>query len=98
MSEASNEGARIGAAVRGRGDAMTATTRCLFAAASMILCTSTAIAEPTASPQVQLPTTPQPSVSQPKIDDVALAILIKSAIIAAQHANATGNYSVLRDL
>jgi hypothetical protein len=40
----------------------------------------------------------QPSISQPKIDDVALAILIKSAIIAVQHANATGNYSVLRDL
>lgn len=77
---------------------MTATMRCLFAAASMILCTSTAVAEPPAAPQVQLPATPQASVSQPKIDDGALAILIKSAIIAVQHANATGNYSVLRDL
>lgn len=79
---------------------MTATMRCLFAAASMILWTSTAIAEPPASPQAQLPAEPQtqPSISQPKIDDVALAILIKSAIIAVQHANATGNYSVLRDL
>jgi hypothetical protein len=72
----------------------------LFAAASMILWTSTAIAEPPASPQAQLPAEPQtqPSISQPKIDDVALAILIKSAITAVQHANATGNYSVLRDL
>jgi len=34
----------------------------------------------------------------PIIDDVVLALLIKSTIIAVQQANATGNYSVLRDL
>jgi hypothetical protein len=32
------------------------------------------------------------------IDGDALAIMIKSSILALQHANATGNYSVLRDL
>lgn len=32
------------------------------------------------------------------IDGDALAIMIKSPIVALQHANATGNYSVLRDL
>ena len=49
-------------------------------------------------PQTQLQTQPQPNLSEQKIDNVALAILIKSAIVAVQHANATGNYSVLRDL
>ncbi len=32
------------------------------------------------------------------IDGNALAIMIKSPLVALQHANATGNYSVLRDL
>ncbi|MBT3069631.1 hypothetical protein KKP04_01935 [Rhodomicrobium sp. Az07] len=32
------------------------------------------------------------------MDGVQLAMLIKSTIIALQHANQTGNYSVLRDL
>ena len=34
----------------------------------------------------------------PRIDAATLSILIKSPIIALQHANQTGNYSVLRDL
>jgi len=37
----------------------------------------------------------QPSAN---MDGVQLAMLIKSTIIALQHANQTGNYSVLRDL
>ncbi len=40
----------------------------------------------------------QPSTPGPVIDSVALAMMIKSVIVAVQHANATGNYSVLRDL
>ncbi len=35
---------------------------------------------------------------QVQVDPVALALLIKSTIMALQHANQTGNYSVLRDL
>jgi hypothetical protein len=45
------------------------------------------------SPQAK-PTTPP----QPQVDSVLLAVLIKSAVVALQQANATGNYSVLRDL
>lgn len=37
-------------------------------------------------------------MAEAKIDEIALAILIKSALIAVQQANSTGNYSVLRDL
>jgi|SRR5208337_3245862 len=33
-----------------------------------------------------------------KMDTVQLAALIKSTIMALQHGNQTGNYSVLRDL
>jgi hypothetical protein len=33
-----------------------------------------------------------------KLDAVGLTILIKSSIMALEHANTTGNYSVLRDL
>jgi hypothetical protein len=33
-----------------------------------------------------------------KIDAVGLTVLIKSSIMALEHANTTGNYSVLRDL
>ena len=58
------------------------------------------------SPNVGFGQTPPPGgVAQaeqarpaPPIDDVVLALLIKSTIIAVQQANATGNYSVLRDL
>jgi len=38
----------------------------------------------------------QPDLVVP--DDPALAIMIKTALIAFNHANATGNYTVLRDL
>ena len=47
---------------------------------------------------------PQPAAEAPKqkqqitIGSVELALLIKSAIMALQQANQTGNYSVLRDL
>ena len=45
---------------------------------------------------------PAPQAPQAKqqltIDQVQLALLIKSTIMALQHANQTGNYSVLRDL
>ncbi len=43
------------------------------------------------------PEAPQ-AEQQPNIDPVVLAMLIKSTIMALQHANQTGNYSVLRDL
>jgi hypothetical protein len=32
------------------------------------------------------------------LDEIQLAMMIKSAVMALQHANETGNYSVLRDL
>jgi hypothetical protein len=38
------------------------------------------------------------SSEQQKLDAVALTVLIKSSIMALEHANTTGNYSVLRDL
>lgn len=40
----------------------------------------------------------QPPNSGKALDDVVLAMLIKSTLVAVQHANVTGNYSVLRDL
>src|SRR5262245_8581043 len=45
-------------------------------------------------PQAQAPA----SSAAGQIDSGVLAVLIKSAIVALQQANATGNYSVLRDL
>jgi hypothetical protein len=39
-----------------------------------------------------------PGSQKPPIDNIQLALLIKSTIMALQHANQTGNYSVLRDL
>ncbi|HEY1246170.1 MAG TPA: hypothetical protein VGF29_15195 [Hyphomicrobiaceae bacterium] len=41
---------------------------------------------------------PAPKSEELKISAVELNILIKSTIMALQHANQTGNYSVLRDL
>jgi hypothetical protein len=38
------------------------------------------------------------SSEEQKLDAVALTVLIKSSIMALEHANTTGNYSVLRDL
>ena len=41
----------------------------------------------------------QPTQSQLLIpNDTQLAIMIKTALIALNHANLTGNYAVLRDL
>ena len=40
----------------------------------------------------------QPAANGKALDDVVLAMLIKSTLVAVQHANVTGNYSVLRDL
>jgi hypothetical protein len=39
-----------------------------------------------------------PQNGEQKIDVVTLTVLIKSSIMALEHANTTGNYSVLRDL
>jgi hypothetical protein len=75
---------------------MTATMRCWLAMASVFVLPSTVVAEPPTQPPAQ--TQSQPNLPEQKIDNVALAILIKSAIVAVQHANSTGNYSVLRDL
>jgi hypothetical protein len=45
------------------------------------------------------PAAPAPQVKQElKVETVQLVTLIKSTIMALQHANQTGNYSVLRDL
>src|SRR5262245_30238992 len=49
-----------------------------------------------ARPQAQGGTVSPPAPQQ--FDSVVLAILVKSTLMAVQHANATGNYSVLRDL
>src|SRR5262245_27692789 len=40
----------------------------------------------------------QPAPNGKALDDVVLAMLVKSTLTAVQHANITGNYSVLRDL
>jgi hypothetical protein len=68
-----------------------------LAVASVLFWASTGFAQSpgTHSAQAQAQTNTAP---QPKIDGVMLAVLIKSSITAVQHANATGNYSVLRDL
>src|SRR6516162_4266876 len=72
---------------------MTKLLRCAILAGGVFLCAVTAAAQNApAKPQARA------NASQPKIDGVALAIMIKSTIAAVQHANATGNYSVLRDL
>jgi hypothetical protein len=53
---------------------------------------------PAAKPSAaKKPEAPQEN-QQLTIDGNQLALLIKSTIIAVQHANQTGNYSVLRDL
>ena len=53
-----------------------------------------ALAEKPAKPATQAPQAKQ----ELKMETVQLAALIKSTIMALQHANQTGNYSVLRDL
>lgn len=67
-----------------------------FAGASAIAEHKPASAKSSSVPK----TAPEPpqAEQQPNIDPVVLAMLIKSTIMALQHANQTGNYSVLRDL
>ena len=76
---------------------MSALFRCGLLVASAFLCAGMAAAQH-APAKPQAPAPAQAGAQQPKIDEVALAIMIKSTIAAVQHANATGNYSVLRDL
>jgi hypothetical protein len=95
MSEASNalvlpRYSRLGV------DEMTGMRRALLATAMLIVGNAVAFGGPVSESAAQARTLPNPSAA--KLDDVTLAILIKSAIIAVQHANMTGNYSVLRDL
>src|SRR4051812_18904799 len=59
----------------------------------------------TASPLVAQPATPPPAgqqqapAEQPiEIDRNGVLILIRSTLLALDHANRTGNYTVLRDL
>lgn len=55
--------------------------------------------EPAAGPSVSpQPATAEASARPPLPDVPGLVILIRSAIVALQHANATGNYSVLREI
>ena len=60
------------------------------------------IAENKSTPAKPSPAKAAPEAPQtrqlPNIDPVQLAMLIKSTIMALQHGNQTGNYSVLRDL
>ncbi len=67
-------------------------------AAALCVATSAALAQ-------TKPVAPQPAPGaagvksqSPQLDGAELATLIKSTIMALQHANQTGNYSVLRDL
>jgi len=58
------------------------------------LASCAALAEKPAKPAAQAPQAKQ----ELKMESVQLVGLIKSTIMALQHANQTGNYSVLRDL
>jgi hypothetical protein len=58
------------------------------------LASCAALAEKSAKPATQTPQAKQ----ELKMDTAQLVGLIKSTIMALQHANQTGNYSVLRDL
>jgi hypothetical protein len=44
------------------------------------------------------PGNPAQKTQQPEIDPIVAAMLVKTAIIALQHANQTGNFTVLRDM
>ena len=68
--------------------------RALVCAAFAIV-SNFALAEPKKA--VQSDATPQ-AKQEIKIETIQVIILIKSTIMALQHANQTGNYSVLRDL
>ena len=74
---------------------MTARTASL-ALAVLALAGSLALAQeaPKAAPQAAVPPQPGIHVPQPEV----LLILIRSAMIGLDHANRTGNYSVLREM
>jgi hypothetical protein len=66
-----------------------------FTAFGLASCAALAETKPApAKPAAQAPQAKQ----ELKMETVQLAALIKSTIMALQHANQTGNYSVLRDL
>ena len=66
-----------------------------FTAFAFASCAALAETKPApAKPAAQAPQAKQ----ELKMETVQLAALIKSTIMALQHANQTGNYSVLRDL
>jgi hypothetical protein len=69
---------------------------CVVIASSLLFQTSSGFAQKKndTAPPVKSQNAPAP----PQIDSVVLAVLIKSAVVALQQANATGNYGVLRDL
>lgn len=60
---------------------------------ALAVCGCPALSE--ATPAAGNPTQKTP---QPEIDPIVAAMLIKTTIIALQHANQTGNYTVLRDM
>jgi hypothetical protein len=76
---------------------MISAMRCRLVAASIVFWAGSGFAQPApegAQPKVQQNALPPAQT----VDAVVLIMLVKSTILAVQHANATGNYSVLRDL
>jgi hypothetical protein len=65
-------------------------------AAGLLFTSSPAAAQP-GSRAAQLPAAQQQAV-QPPVDALTVARLVWSSLAALDHANQTGNYSVLRDL
>lgn len=76
------------------GPGRTAPARLLFAAALAATC-----ATPAAAQGQQQPARPQaPAAGSPAPDPLLVSRLVWSTLSALDHANRTGNYSVLRDL
>src|SRR3954468_15777593 len=70
----------------------------LFLAAGALLAGFAAPSPTLAQPASSAPAT-QPAPQQPiQIDRNGVLILIRSTLLALDHANRTGNYTVLRDL
>lgn len=83
--------------IRVPGGAMISAMRCGLVAASIVFWAGSVFAQPApegAQPKAQQSALPPAQT----VDAVVLIMLAKSTILAVQHANATGNYSVLRDL